>query len=74
MEIKGITIGQRVRVTSLQAARGWKDRQLVTFPAGQEYDGVVQDLNADGFFELCQENGQLQSFNAYDTSISIVGI
>jgi hypothetical protein len=74
MEIKGISSGQRVRVTSLQAARGWIGRRLVTVAAGQVYDGVVQDLNTDGFFELQQDSGERQHFNAYDMSISIVGL
>lgn len=71
MIIKGLQVGQRIRVTSLQAARGWQGWQLVMIPAGREFDGTVQSLNADGFFELKQDNGDLQSFSAYDTSIAI---
>lgn len=71
MEIDGIRTGQRVRVTSLQAVRGWQGRQLITIPAGRQSDGIVQDLTGDGFFELRQESGKVQIFNAYDTSISV---
>ncbi len=34
MEIKGLRVGQPVRVTWLQAVRGWKGRQLITLPGG----------------------------------------
>ncbi len=71
MEIKGIRAGQRVRVTSLQAARGWQDRQLITIPAGRQAEGVVAELTGDGFFELQQDSGDVQSFNAHDTSILV---
>ncbi len=71
MEIKGIRVGQRVCVTSLQPARGWQGRQLITIPAGQQVDGIVRDLTADGFFELQRDNGDVQSFNANDTSILV---
>lgn len=71
MIIKGLRVGQRIRVTSLQAVRGWQGWQLITIPAGREFDGTVQSLNADGFFELKQDSGDLQSFSAYDTSIAI---
>lgn len=71
MEVNGVRAGQYVRVTSLQASRGWRGQHLITIPAGAEYDGVVQNLTADGFFDLRRENGTLQSWSAYDTSISV---
>lgn len=71
MEINGIRRGQRVRVTSLQAVRGWQDRHLVTLPAGQQSDGIVEALTSDGFFELKQDGGAVQPFNVHDTSISV---
>lgn len=74
MEIKGIRAGQRVRVTSLQAAQGWQGRHLISVPAGRHADGVVQNLTGDGFFELLQESGEEQSFNAHDRSISVTPI
>lgn len=74
MEIKGLHIGQRVRVTSLQAVRGWQGWQLITISAGQQSDGTVQELTVDGFFDLRLAGGELQSFNAYDTSIMVTRI
>lgn len=71
-EPKGIRVGQRVRVTSLQDARGWRGQQLLTVPAGRQCDGIVHDMTSDGFFELHQDSGDVQSFNTNDTSISVV--
>jgi len=74
MEIKGLRVGNRVRVTSLQAVRGWQGWQLITVPAGRQLDGTVDDLNKDGFFDLRLASGELQNFNAYDTSIEVIRI
>lgn len=74
MEIKGIRAGQRVRVTSLQVVRGWQGQELTSVPVGQLADGIVQNLTSDGFFELRQESGEEQSFNAYDQSILVTHI
>jgi len=71
MDVNGIRAGQRVRVTSLQAARGWHGRALVTVPAGAQVEGVVHDLTADGFFELWLDSGELRSFSAHDRSIAV---
>jgi hypothetical protein len=32
------------------------------------------DLNKDGFFDLRLASGELQNFNAYDTSIEVIRI
>lgn len=74
MEIKGLRDGHRVRVTSLQAVRGWRGWELITVPAGHQSDGTVHDMNTDGFFDLRTASGELQSFNAYDTSIEVIRI
>lgn len=74
MDHENIRSGQRVRVTSLQPVRGWQGWTLITIPAGRHADGVVQNLNGDGFFELWHDNGEVQSFNAHDTSISVTHI
>ena len=74
MEIEAMRAGQHVRVTSLQAVRGWQGQHLITIPAGRQSDGIVQNLTGDGFFELIQESGEVQSFNAHDTSISVTPI
>lgn len=74
MEIKGIRSGQHVRVLSLQVMRGWHGRELITIPAGTQYDGIVQNLNGDGFFDLRQDNDDIEYFSAYDTSISVTQI
>ncbi len=72
MEVQGVRSGQHIRVTLVQARRGWQGRSLVTIPAGTYYDGVVHALTADGFFDLRQANGDLQPFNAYDRSVAVI--
>lgn len=72
MEVNGIRSGQRVRVTSLQAIGGWQGQTMITIPAGSQYDGIVQGLTVDGFFELRHEDGTLQNWSACDTSISVM--
>ena len=60
-----------MQVTSLQAVRGWRGRVMVTVPAGAQVAGTVQDLTADGFFELHSDSGELLSFSANDRSLAI---
>lgn len=72
MDSMSIHLGQRVRVTLVQPRRGWKGRELITIPAGVQYDGIVHDLSADGFFELHQTDGLRHSWSAHDTSIVVV--
>lgn len=74
MEVNNISQGQRVMITSLQDARGWKGREMVTIPAGASFEGIVNELTADGFFELRTDTGDSLSFSVNDRSIMVIEI
>jgi hypothetical protein len=64
--------GRRLRVTLRKAVWGWAGNQrTLVHPAGTVYEGTAGPVEADTWFELRQDDGQLAHFSTYDSDITV---
>jgi hypothetical protein len=61
-----------VRITLLKAVWGWagNERTLVGAP-GTAYEGVTGPVDAETFFDLRQDDGNVMRFSTYDSGIAV---
>lgn len=63
--------GQRVRVTLLKDVNSWEGKELTVTPAGTVYEGIVSDIDAEGFFDITTAAGQSRGFYVKDATIHV---
>ncbi|MFP4437115.1 MAG: hypothetical protein ACLFVO_07695 [Chloroflexaceae bacterium] len=63
--------GQRVRVILLKDVDSWEGKTRTVTPAGTVYEGLVAEIDADGFFDIVTDAGQEKGFYAKDSTLFI---
>ncbi len=63
--------GQHLRITLLKDVDSWEGQARTSIPAGTTYEGVVTQIDLEGFFDMILDDGQIKGFYAHDKTIQV---
>lgn len=63
--------GQRVRVILLKDVDSWEGQTRTVTPAGTVYEGLVAEIDTEGFFDIVTDAGLTKGFYTKDATLYI---